>query len=449
MINLPPYIEFVLKRIEKNGYEAFIVGGSVRDLLLNKQPNDFDVATDAKPEKIEDIFKDKKITNIGKEFGTIVIHLEEGNVEVTTFRSEGMYLNGRKPEWVKFVNSIEEDLSRRDFTINAIAYNSKTGYIDPFNGIEDLKKKRLTTVGNPKDRFSEDYLRIMRAVRFSCKLGFQMDRETFIAGRELSNNISKVSVERVRDEFFKILLSKKPSVGIKLMEKLKLLEIVLPELIPSIGFLQYNPNHDKDVYNHTLCVIDNTPPILSVRLAALFHDIGKPFTFSKDEEGIGHFYGHNLLGVEIGKKVLKRFKCSNALINEVSVLVKEHMVYHNNFSDKGVKRLIRRVGEKNIFNLFLLQKSDRKCSKAGALLNDIEELEGKVIRALEKEEAFDIRHLKINGNDLINLGYKEGKIIGDILEYLLNVVIEDPSKNNKKILEKLAISKYPISSKKI
>src|SRR5699024_7404551 len=219
---------------------------------------------------------------------------------------------------------------------------------------------------------------------------------------------------------------------------------ILPELIPSIGFKQYNPHHDKDVYNHTLCVIDNTPPILSIRLAALFHDIGKPFTFSRDDEGLGHFYGHDKLGVNIANKVLKRFKCPKALIEEVSILVKEHMTYHNSFSDKGIKRLIRRVGEKNIFNLFSLQKSDRKCSNINASFYDIIKLEEKVIKALYKEEAFDVNHLEINGNDLINLGYKEGKIIGDILEYLLDVVMEYPSKNKKEILKKIVVDKYII-----
>lgn len=444
VINLPPYVETVLKRLEKNGYEAYVVGGCVRDILLGNKPNDFDIATNALPEEVEEIFKDKKIINIGKKFGTIVIYLDREKVEVTTFRSEGTYLDGRKPEKVKFLTSIEEDLSRRDFTINAIAYNRKTGFVDPFNGIKDLKMKKLTTVGNPNYRFSEDYLRIIRAVRFSCKLDFNIDKETFVAGKELSKNISKISIERVRDEFFKILLCNKPSIGIRLMEKLKILEIILPELIPSIGFKQYNPHHDKDVYNHTLCVIDNTPPILSIRLAALFHDIGKPFTFSRDDEGLGHFYGHDKLGVNIANKVLKRFKCPKALIEEVSILVKEHMTYHNSFSDKGIKRLIRRVGEKNIFNLFSLQKSDRKCSNINASFYDIIKLEEKVIKTLYKEEAFDVNHLEINGNDLINLGYKEGKIIGDILEYLLDVVMEYPSKNKKEILKKIVVDKYII-----
>ncbi len=443
VINIPLYVEFVLNRLEENGYEAFIVGGCVRDALLGEEPNDFDVTTNALPEEVENVFRDKTTINVGKQFGTIVVHLNEGDVEVTTYRSEGDYVDGRRPEWIKFLSSIEKDLSRRDFTINAIAYNNRSGFIDPFNGIEDLKNKRLVTVGNPVDRFSEDYLRIMRVVRFACKLNFDIEDKTYAAGKKLSENISKVSVERIRQEFFKVLLCEKPSIGIKLMEELELLEFILPELIPTIGFEQHNPHHDKDVYNHILCVVDYSPTILSVRLAALLHDIGKPFTFTLGDDGIGHFYGHDRLSVEIGEKVLKRFKCSNDFTEKVLILVKEHMNKYGNFSDKGVKRLIRRVGEKNIFNLFDLQKADRKCSSSEASIDNILELEGRVKKALEENEAFDIKHLKIDGNDIINLGYSEGKIIGDILEFLLDIVIEDPSKNSKEVLEKIVLMEYP------
>lgn len=442
LMNIPPYVKFVLNKLEKNGYEAYMVGGSVRDILLGKKPSDFDVTTNALPEEIEDIFKDKKTINVGKHFGTIVVHLNEGDVEVTTYRNEGNYEDGRRPEWVKFLSSIEEDLSRRDFTINAIAYNNNSGFIDPFGGISDLKNKRLVTVGDPIDRFSEDYLRIMRVVRFACKLNFDIEDKTYIACKRLSNNILNVSIERIKQEFFKILMCKKPSIGIKLMEEFGLLEPILPELVPTIGFDQYNPHHDKDVYNHTLCVIDNSSPILSVRLAALLHDLGKPFTFTLDSNGIGHFYEHEKLGVKIGEGILQRFKCSNALIEEVSILVKEHMNKYGNFSDKGVKRLIRRVGEKNIFNLFALQKADRSCSSSEASIESILELEERVIKALEKDEAFDIKHLKINGDDIINLGYPEGEIIGDILEFLLEKVVEEPSKNNKEVLEEIVLREY-------
>lgn len=441
-INIPNYIIFILDKLESSGFESYIVGGSVRDILLGKEPNDFDIATNAKPEDIENIFQDNKTIDIGKEFGTIKILLDKEEVEVTTFRTEGNYLDGRRPEWVKFVPAIEDDLSRRDFTINAIAYNKKTGIVDPFNGVKDLEKKIIRSVGNPKERFKEDYLRILRAVRFSTVLDFEIEKETLKAAEEYGSNISNVSMERINQEFFKILLSSKPSKGIELMREIGLLDIILPEIIPSIGFNQQNPHHNKDVYNHILCAIDNSPPILKVRLAAFFHDMGKPHTISIDEKGIGHFYGHDKVGAKIAKQALERMKAPHKLNEEVTILVSEHMTHHARFKDKGLKKLIRRVGVENIYDLFELQKADRKCSNEYASIEHILDMEKRVDSILDKREAFDTNQLDINGNDLLKIGFKEGKIIGEVLEYLLEKVIENPSINKKEKLLKLAQKKY-------
>lgn len=441
-INIPNYIIFILDKLESSGFESYIVGGSVRDILLGKEPNDFDIATNAKPEDIENIFQDNKTIDIGKEFGTIKILLDKEEVEVTTFRTEGNYLDGRRPEWVKFVPTIEDDLSRRDFTINAIAYNKKTGIVDPFNGVKDLEKKIIRSVGNPKSRFKEDYLRILRAVRFSTVLDFEIEKETLKAAEEYGSNISNVSMERINQEFFKILLSSKPSKGIELMREIGLLDIIVPEIIPSIGFNQQNPHHNKDVYNHILCAIDNSPPILKVRLAALFHDMGKPHTISIDEKGIGHFYGHDKVGAKIAKQALERMKAPHKLNEEVTILVSEHMTHHARFKDKGLKKLIRRVGVENIYDLFELQKADRKCSNEYASIEHILDMEKRVDSILDKREAFDTNQLDINGNDLLKIGFKEGKIIGEVLEYLLEKVMENPSINKKEKLLKLAQKKY-------
>lgn len=441
-INIPNYIIFILDKLESSGFESYIVGGSVRDILLGKEPNDFDIATNAKPEDIENIFQDNKTIDIGKEFGTIKILLDKEEVEVTTFRTEGNYLDGRRPEWVKFVPAIEDDLSRRDFTINAIAYNKKTGIVDPFNGVKDLEKKIIRSVGNPKERFKEDYLRILRAVRFSTVLDFEIEKETLKAAEEYGSNISNVSMERINQEFFKILLSSKPSKGIELMREIGLLDIIVPEIIPSIGFNQQNPHHNKDVYNHILCAIDNSPPILKVRLAALFHDMGKPHTISIDEKGIGHFYGHDKVGAKIAKQALERMKAPHKLNEEVTILVSEHMAHHARFKDKGLKKLIRRVGVENIYDLFELQKADRKCSNEYASIEHILDMEKRVDSILDKREAFDTNQLDINGNDLLKIGFKEGKIIGEVLEYLLEKVMENPSINKKEKLLKLAQKKY-------
>lgn len=436
---IPSYVEKILLRLENSGFEAYIVGGCIRDMLLGKRPKDFDVTTDAQPSQLEEVFSDFKTINIGKEFGTIIVCQDEGNVEITTFRQEGRYLDGRRPEWVSFSKDIKDDLSRRDFTINAMAYNEKTGVIDPYGGRKDLKDRIIRTVGKPDKRFNEDYLRILRAVRFATVLKFHIDESTFQAGKKYSKKILNVSMERIWQEFFKILLADTPSIGIRLMEKMGLLEAILPELVPTIGFNQRNPHHQMDVYNHILCVLDNTPPVIQTRLAALFHDIGKPHTLTIDEKGIGHFFGHDKVGAEISKKVLERFKTSNELKNKVYILVKEHMNHHAKFKEKGLKRLIRRVGEKEIFNLIELQIADIKCSNQDANFDPIVQRRKRIKEILEKNEAYEINQMAINGKDLLDLGMEEGPIIGEVLEYLLEEVMEKPKLNEKESLKRLAL----------
>jgi len=441
-LTIPSYVQTMIDKLEDNGYEAYIVGGSVRDMLLGKEPKDYDITTDALPEEIENLFEDFKTINIGKKFGTIVVCHPMGNVEITTYRKEGDYLDGRRPEMVTFSAKIEDDLSRRDFTINAMAYNSKRGIVDPFGGQEDINRKIIRTVGDPRERFGEDYLRIMRCIRFATELDFEIDRETLEAASNYSKYVKKVSMERIRDEFFKILTCPIPSKGIRLLEYTGLLDIVLPEIIPAIGFDQKNPHHELDVYNHILCVLDATPPILQVRLAALFHDIGKPHTLTVDEEGVGHFYGHDRLGADMAKEALKRLKAPNELIEKVYSLVKEHMTHHAHFKDKGLKRLIGRVGSEEVFNLMELQKADIKCSNKKATIDHIIEREKRIKEILENNEAYKISQLDIDGKDLMKLGFEEGPVLGKILKYLLEIVMEDPVKNKKELLGKIALKKF-------
>lgn len=442
MFVIPKYVETIIERLEYNGYEAYIVGGSIRDMLLGKVPSDYDIASEALPEDIERIFSDYKTVDIGKEFGTIIICSQEGNVEVTTYRKEGSYIDGRRPEWISFSRNIIDDLSRRDFTINSMAYNKKTSIIDPFNGKKDLRNRLIKTVGNPEERFSEDYLRILRAIRFSSQLKFYIDEATFDAGKKYGENISKISMERIREELFKIFLCEKPSRGIKLLEEMEILHIILPELSSTIAFEQRNPHHELDLYNHTLCVLDGVPKVIQLRLAALFHDVGKLSTRTIDDDGVGHFYGHHKVSGEESVKILKRLKCSKELIENVYTLVVEHMNHHGNFKEKALKRLIRRVGENEIFNLMALQKADIKCSNEKAEFDHILEREKKIISILEKKEAYEVHQIEINGRDLISLGFKEGKIIGEILEYLLEEVMKEVKYNEKNILEDLALEKF-------
>ncbi len=441
---LPDYVNKILNRLDEHGFDAYIVGGSVRDLILGKVPNDYDVTSNAKPDEILEIFKDYKTISNGKEFGTIIVVQDEGNIEVTTYRIEGNYLDGRRPSHVEFSTNIEEDLSRRDFTINSMAYNKSQGLIDPFNGRLDLDKKIVKAVGNPRERFSEDHLRILRGVRFASQLAFSLDGESLAASKEMSHLLSKISAERIREELFKILLSTKPSYGIRLMNDLGILDTILAELKIVVGFDQHNPNHDKDVFEHSLCVMDGVSSIIEMRLAALFHDIGKAHTLTIDDEGIGHFYGHERISVEITKEILARLKCPNSLIKDVSLLIGDHMTKSRGMKDKGLKRLISRVGEDMILKLIDLQISDRMCTNRYADVEFLYDRLDDIQRILDSREPYAKKHLAIDGHDIINLGYKKGKIIGDILNYLMEAVIKDPKLNNKEKLIEIIKNKYKL-----
>ena len=430
---IPDYVNKIIYLLEKAGFEAYIVGGSVRDLMLNKEPSDYDITTSATPDEIQETFKDFKTLYVGKQFGTVIIVQQEGYIEVTTYRTEGEYIDGRRPSEVSFSKDIYEDLGRRDFTINSMAYNKKVDIIDPYNGKMDITNKIIRTVGNPEKRFSEDHLRILRAVRFSSQLGFTIEDYTYEACKALSDSLTYISAERIRDELFKILLTNKPSNGIRLMLDLGILEVVIPELLTTIDFDQKNPNHNKDVFEHILCVLDETPPILHIRIAALLHDIAKPLTFSIDEKGIGHFFGHDKKGAEITKEIITRLKCSREFIEKVTKLVKEHM-YHGSIKEKGIKRQIRRVGEADIFDLMELRKADMKCKNENKDISVLEEKERQIRDIIINKEPYQKNHLKIDGNDIIGLGFKPGKEIGEILDYLVEKVLLHPEFNEKEKL---------------
>ena len=438
---IPDSIGEIINRLNEHGYEGYIVGGSVRDLVLGKAPKDYDITTSAKPDDIERVFQDKKTFDVGRHFGTIVVVTEEGNVEVTTYRTDGEYEDGRRPKEVYYTPDIIEDLSRRDFTINAMAYN-ENGLLDPFSGMKDLRKKYIRTVGDPYKRFEEDYLRILRAVRFATQLGFQIDNKTKDACKKYAININRISYERIREEVFKILLSKTPSVGFRLMDELSILEVIFPELARTINFDQRNPHHNRNLFDHTLCVVDNTPPVLTVRMSALLHDIGKPTAFSIDEEGIGHYYNHDKIGAERSRNMLNRLKCSKEFIDEVTLFVREHMFYEG-MKEKGIKRMLRRVGQDKIFDLMELKKADMKCknNKDESLIDDqIDE----VRKILDSSEPFKKEHLAVDGHDIIRLGYKRGVLIGEILDYLLERVVNNPKINNKEDLIEITKEKYKI-----
>lgn len=439
--NVPQFVMSVMNRLLDNGYEAYIVGGCIRDILLDKNPEDWDIATSALPVKVKEIFCDKKVISTGEKYGTVTVMGEEGKVEVTTFRSEGAYTDGRHPDWVAFRDSIVDDLSRRDFTINSIAWNHVKGLVDPFGGMEDLDKGVIRAVGNPQDRFSEDALRMIRAVRFASNLDFVIEDETFKAIKVLAGTIEIISIERIREELFKILVGPNPSYGMNLLLNTGLMEFVLPELVETVDFRQNNPYHNMDVFRHIVCVLEKCPPFLPIRLAALFHDIGKPYCYTGDDEGIGHFYGHDEKSVEIAIKALKRLKSSNKLIDKVSQLVEYHMKYYKSNQRDKIKKLIGEIGKDNIFDLLSLQKADAMCKNKPELIDNALEMEKTVEDIISKNEPIDMKDLAINGEDLIKAGFNPGAEMGKMLNELLEIVLKNPELNNKETLLEIAVKK--------
>ena len=417
----------IINIIEDSGYEAYIVGGSLRDSLLGMQPKDIDIASSASPTEIKLIFNSYKTIDTGIDFGTVTLIYNDKPVEITTFRSESVYLDSRRPDSVSFEKNVDEDLKRRDFTINAMAYNQSKKLVDLFSGEEDLNNKLIRCVGSPDERFSEDALRMLRAVRFACVLNFDIEKNTFEAIQHNASRIEHISKERIQAELNKILMSSKPSRGIRLLLDSKLLDYVLPEISRLSGFNQHNPFHHLELLEHTLCVLDKVEPRLQLRLAALFHDVGKVDTVTLDENGIGHFYGHDSVSEEITKSVLKRLRYSNEIIELTSQLVRYHMIQANVIGKKGIQKLLRIFGENNIFELADLHFADSSCTTM-EVKEDVFRL--KIRQVLDENIPFSVKDLDIDGYDLMKIGAK-GKQIGDILNELLELVSEDASKNNK------------------
>lgn len=317
--------KFVLARLEENNEESYLVGGCVRDYLLNKEPSDFDVTTSARPERIMEIFSDKRLVTLGKEFGTIGVLIDDSLIEVTTYRFDGNYLDGRHPERVSFSTSLIEDLKRRDFTINSMAMNIEKNIIDPFGGRVDLERNIIRSVGQPEKRFSEDKLRMLRAIRFANRLSFSIEENTLKAIEKMAKDINQVSKERIRDEINKILLSDSPDRGLDLLLEAGLLGEIFPELVATVGYDQKSPYHHRNLYKHISCVVARSPKKLHIRLAALFHDIAKVQTLTIDDKGVGHFYGHDQLGASMAEDILKRLKYDKKTIKKVRLLIEKHM----------------------------------------------------------------------------------------------------------------------------
>lgn len=431
---MPIEVLFILNKLNEEGFDAYIVGGCVRDKLLGLHPHDYDITTSAKPQEIKRVFKDFKTILIGEEFGTVGVLMNETLYEVTTFRIDGKYLNFRKPENVTFSKSLREDLKRRDFTINAMAMDSSGKLYDPFGGKKDLDDKILRAVGNPAERIREDAIRILRAIRFAGRLNLYIEDELFDAISFERKLLKKISPERIFDEFSKMITSERPSYYLLLMDETGVLDVIFPELKRTVGFSQFSPYHDKTLFDHLVCVMDEVKPDLALRLAALFHDISKVDTLSIGEDGRGHFYGHEVLGADLVSEILKRYRVSNKIIDKVKILILDHMKVHSEMTDKALRRQIKRVGRDNVLDLYDLLIADCKCTRIDRDASFIIKRKNRVKELLDEKEMKTEKFLEINGNDIKALGFKEGKIIGKILKDLENLVLDDPEKNKRDYL---------------
>jgi poly(A) polymerase/tRNA nucleotidyltransferase (CCA-adding enzyme) len=425
---------YVIEVLKNSGHRAYFVGGCVRDLLLRRRPAEFDITTDATPLVIQKLFK--KVIPTGIEFGTVTVVLDEGSYEVTTFRSDERYLDGRHPEKVTFTKSLEEDLSRRDFTINAMAYDPFSDeFVDIFSGRTDLRAKTVRTVGDPVDRFREDGLRPVRACRFAAKLNFKIEEKTLRAIGEALDRVKMVAPERIHDEIAKMLAAKKPSIGFEYMRVSGLLKLIMPELVVCFGVSQPEPFHKFDVYWHSLHSCDALPKDnYPLRLAGLLHDISKPAC------KVGTtFYEHDTKGAEVAGEILKRLRFSNSDIDYVKNLIKNHMFnYTKEWSDSAVRRFMRRVGVSSLDDLFLLRVADIKAMEREVPEYGLDELRKRIARIIEEENALHVKDLKVSGEDVMKiLGIGPGPRVGAVLNSLLEKVLDDPSLNARESLLKL------------
>jgi len=436
-INIPDKAKYIIDTITAAGYEAYIVGGCVRDSVLGREPEDWDITTSAKPEEIKSLFN--RTIDTGIQHGTVTVMLDKEGFEITTYRIDGKYEDGRHPKEVVFTPSLEEDLKRRDFTINAMAYNDKTGLVDLFGGINDIEAKIIRCVGDAEDRFNEDALRIMRAIRFSAQLGYSIDDDTRRAISIVAPNLEKISAERIQTELVKLLVSDHPDY-LRVAYELGITKIFFPEFDIAMETPQNHPHHCYNVGEHILHSLLEVPPEKDLRIAMLLHDIGKPATLQTDEDGITHFHGHPRASEAMTKVILKRLKFDNDTVHRVSRLVFYHD-YGNGIDPdlKFVRRAVNKIGV-DIFSDFL------KVKRADVMAQSLYMREEKLAALKKMSDYYDLicsekqcvslKTLAVTGSDLIAVGMKPGRELGDILSRLLDIVLENPEYNTKEILIK-------------
>lgn len=427
---LPESVLLCIRTLEQAGFSAYAVGGCVRDDILGITPHDYDLCTNATPEQICQVFSDYPLVHSGEKHGTVGVVLNSGVFEITTFRTEGGYADSRHPDWVKFVPTVQQDLSRRDFTVNAMAYAPGKGLVDPWGGQKDLRERILRTVGDPTARFTEDPLRILRGIRFAVRYGLTPEPETEKAMQTLAPELDKLARERVMDELCKLL----PRVQADdLLRYSSILVYAIPELKPTIGFQQHSPHHQHDVFTHTAHVVAAVPKALPLRWAALLHDIGKPSTFTTDEKGHGHFYAHAKVSAEMADEILLRLRAPNALRQQVVFLVEQHMTPL--VPDKKLlRRRLGQYGPEATRWLLELQKADFKSTGVRSEKSDFDQVEALLEQLLKEGGCLTARDLAINGRDILALDATPGPKIGACMTYLLSQVQDEVIPNTRDAL---------------
>ncbi len=429
---LPEDVKYIIDQLYDHGYEAYAVGGCVRDMILDREPDDWDITTSAMPEETKELFE--RTFDTGIEHGTITVLLNGVGYEVTTYRIDGKYEDNRHPSEVSFTRCLKEDLLRRDFTINAMAYNERDGLVDIFGGVLDIEKKKIRCVGNAEARFGEDALRILRAIRFSAQLGFEIEEETCSGIQKLAHTLEKISVERIQVEMVKLLVSPHPEY-IDIAYKLGVTKVIFPEWDAMMETSQENIHHIYNVGEHTLEALKVIRADKVLRLATLLHDVGKP-TKKFMEDGVAHFYGHEKEGEQIAKLVLRRWKFDNDTMKAVAKLVYWHD-YRMEANPRNVRRAMAKMGAE-LFPLYLEIRYADSMAQSMYLreekLQNVQDLRKCYEEICKKEECTTLKQLQVSGNDLIEVGVPKGKQLGEILSRLLELVIDNPEYNKKDYL---------------
>lgn len=433
MIRMPEGAAFVIDRLGRHGHQAYVVGGCVRDSLLGRTPKDWDICTDALPEEMQRIFADQHVIETGLKHGTLTVMYAHEPYEVTTFRVDGEYTDHRHPDEVRFVKDVVDDLSRRDFTVNAMAWNPDTGLVDAFGGQEDLARGVIRCVGEAEKRFGEDALRIMRALRFASTYGFEIEAATATAIHALKATLHGVAAERIRVELAKLLCGQ--GAGRIMRQYSDVIFTILPQLAPMVGFDQRTPFHAYDVWEHTIRTVENAPATETLRLTMLLHDSGKPAAFTVDEQGVGHAWGHQKISAQIAVEALASLKVDNATRDRVLTLV-EHHDWPMSTERTLLKRRLNRLGEEALFQLIDVQRADAM-GKGTMTAEEINAQTGEIRQALTaliaESPCVTLKDLAVNGRDLMAEGVT-GKALGETLKWLLDEVLNERLVNEREAL---------------